>query len=88
MLDKKFGSWHVTGDDECLFYGLLELIERTGAPEHISNFNVFSSRLVTAYRAIADHDEGDLLALFARYRGSDKSALDWIMPPHAGRSIE
>lgn len=74
------GTTRVNGDDECPFYSLLDLIERTGAPEHIANFNVFSSRLETAYRSITDQDEGDLLAFFARYRGSQKEILDWIMP--------
>lgn len=74
------GTMRVNGDDECPFYGLLELIERTGAPENIANFNVFSSRLETAYRAITNHDENDLLTFFARYRGSEKKILDWIMP--------
>lgn len=73
------GAIRVSGDDECPFYGILELIERTGAPEQISNFNVFSSRLATAYRAIDNHDENDLLTFFARYRGSDKKILDWTM---------
>jgi hypothetical protein len=41
---------------------------------------VFSSRLETAYRAITNHDENDLLTFFARYRGSDKKILDWIVP--------
>lgn len=74
------GVMRVNGDDECPFYSLLEIIERTGAPESIANFNVFSSRLETAYRAITDQDESDLLAFFARYRGSQKEILDWIMP--------
>ncbi|MEO9615391.1 MAG: SIR2 family protein [Nitratireductor sp.] len=74
------GIVRITGDDECPFYGLLELVERTGAPEHIANFNVFSTRLETAYRAITDYDEGDLLTFFARYRGSEKKILAWIMP--------
>ncbi len=74
------GTTRLGGDDECPFYGLLELIERTGAPEGIAHTNLFSSRLVTAYRAITNHDEGDLLTFLARYRGSDKKILDWIMP--------
>lgn len=74
------GTKRLSGDDECPFYSLLELIERTGAPDYIANFNVFSSRLETAYRAITNHDESDLLTFFARYRGSDKKILDWIMP--------
>ncbi|TCU08686.1 SIR2-like protein [Rhizobium sullae] len=74
------GTRRLGGDDECPFYGLLELIERTGAPEHIASFNVFSTRLETAYRAITKHDEGDLLTFFARYRGSEKKILDRIIP--------
>lgn len=74
------GTKRLGGDEECPFYSLLELIERTGAPDYIANFNVFSSRLETAYRAITTHDESDLLTFFARYRGSDKKILDWIMP--------
>lgn len=74
------GTIRLSGDDECPFYSLLELIERTGAPDYIANFNVFSSRLETAYRAITTRDESDLLTFFARYRGSDTKILDWIMP--------
>ncbi|MGN8019771.1 SIR2 family NAD-dependent protein deacylase [Phyllobacterium sp. 22229] len=74
------GTRRLGGDDECPFYGLLELIERTGAPEHIANVNMFSSRLETAYRAITTHDENDLLTFFARYRGSEKKVLDWMIP--------
>lgn len=74
------GTIRIGGDEECPFYSLLELIERTGAPEQIANFNVFSSRLETAYRAITKHDEDDLLNFFARYRGSEKKMLDWAMP--------
>ncbi|SMD13055.1 SIR2 family NAD-dependent protein deacylase [Primorskyibacter flagellatus] len=74
------GSTRVGGDDECPFYGLLELIERTGAPEIISNFDVFSTRLETAYRAITNPDEDDFMAFLARYRGSDKKILDWVLP--------
>ncbi len=74
------GSLRLGGDDECPFYGLLELIERTGAPETISNFDVFSTRLQTAYRAITNPDEDDFMAFLARYRGSDKKILDWVLP--------
>jgi hypothetical protein len=74
------GTTRINGDDECPFYGLLELIERTGAPVHIANFNVFSSRLEIAYRAMTSHDDGDLITFFARYRGTEKKILDWIMP--------
>lgn len=73
------GTTRLMADDECPFYGLLELMERTGAPETISWTNVFSTRLETAYRAITDRDENDLLTFFARYRGSDKKILDWTM---------
>ncbi|WP_177193768.1 SIR2 family NAD-dependent protein deacylase [Roseovarius lutimaris] len=74
------GSTRLGGDDECPFYGLLELIERTGAPETISNFDVFSTRVETAYRAITNPDEDDLMAFLARYRGADKKILDWALP--------
>ncbi|WP_233214435.1 SIR2 family NAD-dependent protein deacylase [Pollutimonas nitritireducens] len=74
------GTIRLNDDDECPFYSLLELIERTGAPERIASFNLFSTRMETAYRAITNRDEGDLLAFFARYRGSEQKVLDWIMP--------
>ncbi|MGY4750497.1 SIR2 family NAD-dependent protein deacylase [Pannonibacter sp. Q-1] len=74
------GTTRLGGDDECPFYGLLELLERTGAPQYIARFGVFSSRLVTAYRAIANPDEEDFLTFFAMYRGSEKKILDWIIP--------
>lgn len=74
------GSIRLGGDDECPFYGLLEIIERTGAPETISNFDVFSTRLEMAYRAITNPDEDDFMAFLARYRGSDKKILDWVLP--------
>lgn len=74
------GSTRLGGDDECPFYGLLELIERTGAPESISNFDVFSTRLETAYRAITNPDEDDFMTFLARYRGGDKKILDWVLP--------
>ncbi len=74
------GTTRVGGDEECPFYGLLELIERTGAPETISNFDVFSTRVETAYRAITNPDEDDFMAFLARYRGSDKKILDWVLP--------
>lgn len=70
----------ISGDIECPFYGLLELIERTGAPETISNFDVFSTRVATAYRAITNPDEDDFMTFLARYRGSDKKILDWVLP--------
>lgn len=74
------GVTRLTDDDECPFYSLLGLIERTGAPVQIASFNVFCTRLETAYRAITNHDEGDLLTFFARYRGAEKKILAWIMP--------
>lgn len=74
------GTIRVSGDDECPFYGLLELIERTGAPETISNFDVFSTRFETAYRAITSPDEDDFMTFLARYRGSDTKILDWVLP--------
>ena len=74
------GSTRLGGDEECPFYGLLELMERTGAPETISNFDVFSTRVATAYRAITNRDEDDFMTFLARYRGSDKKILDWVLP--------
>nr|QCL10615.1 SIR2-like domain protein [Rhizobium rhizogenes] len=74
------GTTRIGGDSECPFYGLLEVIERTGAPETIACVNLFSTHLETAYRAITNQDERDLLAFFARYRGSEKKILDWILP--------
>lgn len=73
-------STRLSGDEECPFYGLLELMERTGAPETISNFDVFSARVETAYRAITNPDEDDFMAFLARYRGTDKKILDWVLP--------
>ena len=67
-------------DDECPFYSLLEIMERTGTPERIDNSSLFSSRLEAAFRAIGDYDERDLVTFLARYRGGNVSALDWIMP--------
>ena len=73
-------STRLGGDKECPFYGLLELMERTGAPETISNVNVFSTRLEEAFRAVTSPDEDDLMAFLARYRGKDKNILDWVLP--------
>ncbi|MBO3760458.1 SIR2 family protein [Ciceribacter sp. L1K22] len=73
------GTIRLGGDSQCPFYGLLDVIERVGAPDHIANTNLFSTRLSTAYRAIKNPDEDDLLTFFARYRGSDKNILDWMM---------
>lgn len=74
------GTTRLSGDTQCPFYGLLELMERTGAPETISNFNLFSTRVETAYRAITKPDEDDFMTFLARYRGSDKKILDWVLP--------
>ncbi len=74
------GSIRLGGDDQCPFYGLLEIIERTGAPETISHFDVFSTRLEMAYRAITSPGEDDFMTFLARYRGSDKKILDWVLP--------
>lgn len=74
------GSIRLSGDNECPFYGLLEIIERTGAPETISHVDVFSTRLEMAYRAITNPDEDDFMTFLARYRGSDKKILDWVLP--------
>ena len=68
------------GNSECPYYGLTELIERTGAPESIANANVFSTRLETAFRAIPERNENDLMAFLARYRGSNKELLNWALP--------
>lgn len=73
------GVNRIGGDGECPFYGLLEVIERVGAPESISRTNMFSSRLATAYEALSKPDEGDLLAFLSRYRGNDKKLLDRIL---------
>lgn len=67
-------------DNKCPFYSLLEIMERTGAPERIGNSTLFSSRLEAAFRAIGDYDENDLRTFFAQYRGGDIKVLDWIMP--------
>ncbi|MFV8557891.1 SIR2 family NAD-dependent protein deacylase [Sulfitobacter sp. SBS6] len=74
------GATRLGGDAQCPFYGLLELMERTGAPETISNFDMFSTRLETAYRAITNPDEDDFMAFLARYRGTDRKMLDWLLP--------
>lgn len=74
------GTKRLGGDEECPFYGLLELLERTGAPDSIANTNLFSSRLEIAYQAITNRDENDLLTFLARHRGGDKKILDSIMP--------
>ena len=68
------------GENECSFYGLTEVIERTGAPESTANTNVFSTTIETAFRAIADRNENDLMIFLARYRGSNKKLLNWALP--------
>jgi len=68
------------GDLECPFYGLLSLMEQTGAPERSLYGNLFSDRIVAAYRAIRDPDEDDLLTFLGRYRGTDRKILDQILP--------
>ena len=67
-------------DSECPYYGLTEVIERTGAPESTANVNVFSARLETAFHAIAERNENDLMTFLARYRGSNKELLNWALP--------
>lgn len=74
------GTRRIGGDNECPFYGLISLMERTGAPERSTYSNLFSDRLETAYRALKEPDEDDLMAFLARYRGSDKKILDSILP--------
>ena len=74
------GVRRIGGDQECPFYGLLSLMEQTGAPERSLHGNLFSDRIVASYRAIRDPDEDDLLAFLARYRGIDRKILDQILP--------
>ena len=80
----RYGSRDTTpeGDSECPYYGLTEVIERTGAPESIAGSNVFSIRLETAFRAITarSDSEDDLMTFLAQYRGSDKKLLNWVLP--------
>lgn len=61
-------------DDECPFYSLLELMERTGAPERL-----FCSNMEAAFRAVGNFDENALLNFFARYRTGEIKILDWAM---------
>ncbi|MCK2165125.1 SIR2 family protein [Thalassospira xiamenensis] len=68
------------GDESCPFYSLADLVERTGAPVNFQRANLFGTRLATAYSAIKNPDENDLLAFLACYRGSDEKILDAIMP--------
>lgn len=67
------------GDDECPFYGLLDLMERTGAPERSIHANLFSNRLVAGYLALKSPDDDDLMTFLARYRGSDVKILDRVL---------
>ena len=67
-------------DDECPFYGLLAMMERIGAPERSGPVNLFSNRLVAAYRALKDPNDDDLMTFLARYRGTDLKILDHILP--------
>lgn len=55
-------------------------MEQTGALERSLYGNLFSDRIVAAYRAIRDPDEKNLLAFLARYRGTDRKILDQILP--------
>lgn len=73
------GVRRLGGDDECPFYGLLHLMERTGAPERSRNTNLFSERLVAGYLALKSPDDDDLMAFLARYRGNDVKILDRIL---------
>ncbi|WRH64371.1 MAG: SIR2 family protein [Fuscovulum sp.] len=74
------GVRRIRGDDECPFYGLLDLMERTGAPERSIHANLFSDRLVAGYLALKGPDDDDLMTLLARYRGTDVKILDRILP--------
>lgn len=74
------GVKRLGGDRECPFYGLLDLMERTGAPERSIYSNLFSTRLETAYLALKNPDEMDLMAFLARFRGTDRKVLDKILP--------
>lgn len=74
------GVRRLGGDHECPFYGLLDLMERTGAPERSKYFNLFSTRLETAYLALNNPDEADLMTFLGRFRGADRKVLDKILP--------
>ena len=74
------GVRRLGGDDECPFYGLLALMEITGAPERSVHSNLFSDRLVAAYRALKDPDQDDLMTFLARYRGTNLKILDHVLP--------
>lgn len=74
------GVRRLGGDDECPFYGLLDLMERTGAPERSIYTNLFSDRLVAGYLALKSPDDDDLMTFLARYRGTDIKILDRILP--------
>lgn len=73
------GVRRLGGDDECPFYGLLDLMERTGAPERSIHANLFSDRLVAGYLALKSPDDDDLMTFLARYRGTDVKVLDRIL---------
>ena len=73
------GVRRLGGDDECPFYGLLDLMERTGAPEQSTYSNLFSDRLVAGYLALESPDDDDLMTFLARYRGNDVKILDRIL---------
>lgn len=74
------GTIRFGGDNQCPFYYLLELMERTGAPERISNFSLLSANMEDAFRAITNRKDNDLLTFFAVYRGGDTKVLERILP--------
>lgn len=74
------GTTRIGGESECPFYSLVHLIELTGAPTQTAGFNLFSTRLENAYRAMTAPGEKDLLYFLAKYRGSEKKILDRIIP--------
>lgn len=74
------GGHNIRSEDRaCPFYSLLELMEKTGAPEIIEGSSLFSKRMESAYCAITNCDENDLLTFLSRYRGSEKKILDRIL---------
>ncbi len=74
------GVRRLSGDDECPFYSLLDLMERTGAPERSIYTNLFSDRLAAGYLALKSPDDDDLMMFLARYRGIDVKILDRVLP--------
>ena len=76
---KRVDIWFYS-DDECPFYGLLAMMEKIGAPERGGLVSFFSHRFVSAYRALKDPDDDDLMTFLARYRGGDPKILDYILP--------